>query len=187
MRHHLFLPTITAYKVLMKKHLAGLIAVYLYLGFVFPCLADSYGPIEVVELSPKSELWLNPGLYSYHFDRNKNFNSLNYGFGAEYKFSSVASLTLGTYRNSHYNQSGYVGVYWQPIAIGPIEIGVVGGGFNGYSNTNNGGWFPAVLPALTIEGEYVGLNLLVIPTIPNRVAGSLSLQLKVKVFDQTPK
>ncbi|WP_254598321.1 hypothetical protein [Polynucleobacter arcticus] len=122
-------------------------------------------------------------MYSYHFDRNQDFNSFNYGFGAEYKFSSVTSLTAGTYRNSHYHQSNYIGAYWQPIAIGPIHVGVVAGGFNGYPNTNNGGWFPAVLPALSLEGDLIGLNLLLIPTIPNRVAGSLSLQIKIKVFE----
>lgn len=147
------------------------------------CLAESHSLFEIIEPTDKSELWLNPGMYSYHFDRNQDFNSTNYGFGAEYKFSSVASLTAGTYHNSHYQQSNYIGAYWQPIAIGPIHVGVVAGGFNGYSNTNNGGWFPAVLPALSLEGDLLGLNLLLIPTIPNRVAGSLSLQIKIKVFE----
>lgn len=147
------------------------------------CYANTYGPIDVVEITSKNELWLNPGLLSYHFDQSKNFNSINYGFGAEYKFSNVTSLTAGTYRNSYYRQSNYIGGYWQPLAIGLVHIGVVAGGFNGYSNTNNGGWFPAVLPALSVEGDLIGLNLLVIPTIPNRVSGSLSLQLKIKVFE----
>lgn len=147
------------------------------------CLAESDSLLEIIEPTHKSELWLNPGMYSYHFDRNRDFNSVNYGFGAEYQFSSVASLTAGTYRNSHFHQSNYIGAYWQPVAIGPIHIGVVAGGFNGYSNTNHGGWFPAVLPALSLEGDLLGFNLLLIPTIPNRVAGSLSLQMKIKVFE----
>jgi hypothetical protein len=145
-------------------------------------LANSYGPIDVVEPIPRNEVWLNPGLLSYHFDQNKDFNSLNYGFGVEYRFSAVTSLTAGTYRNSYYRQSNYIGAYWQPFAIGPIHIGVVAGGFNGYSNTNSGGWFPAILPAFTVEGDLIGFNLLVIPTIPNRVSGSLSFQMKIKVF-----
>lgn len=153
------------------------------LFFSVACLADSHSLLEIIEPADKSEIWLNPGMYSYHFDRNKDFNSVNYGFGAEYKFSTVASVTAGTYRNSHYHQSSYIGAYWQPIAIGPIHIGVVAGGFNGYPNTNNSGWFPAVLPALSLEGDLLGLNLLLIPTIPNRVAGSLSLQIKIKVFE----
>ena len=147
------------------------------------CFADSYGPIDLITPIEKSELWLNPGLASYHFDQGKDFNAANYGFGAEYRFSSVASVTVGTFRNSNYHQSNYIGAYWQPIAIGPVNIGVVAGGFNGYSSNNNGGWFPAVLPAFTIEGKWVGLNLIVIPTIGDRVSGSLSFQLKFKVFE----
>jgi hypothetical protein len=71
------------------------------------CAANSYGPINVIAPIEKSELWLNPGLMSYHFDQGRDFNAGNYGFGGEYKFSSVASLTLGTYRNSHYHHSNY--------------------------------------------------------------------------------
>ena len=55
--------------------------------------------------------------------------------------------------------------------------------FNGYDNTNNGEWFPAALPAISLEGDLIGLNLIVIPTVPNRIAGSVSLQVKVKVWD----
>ena len=167
----------------MLRSLALSIFTCVSIGLSNHCLADSYGPLEIIPVKEKSQLWLNPGLYSYHFDRNKDFNSINYGFGAEYKFSSVASVTIGSYRNSYYHPSLYIGAYWQPIAIGPVQVGVVAGGFNGYANTNNGGWFPAVLPALTVEGDLVGLNLVVIPTIPNHVSGSLSLQLKVKVFE----
>jgi hypothetical protein len=147
------------------------------------CIADSYGPIDVISPIKKNELWINPGLVSYHFDQSKNFNAVNYGGGFEYKFSSVASLTAGTFYNSNYQQSNYIGAYWQPIAIGPVNIGLVAGGFNGYSSNNNGGWFPAALPAFTIEGKWVGLNLVVIPTIGDRVSGSLSFQFKLKVFD----
>ena len=147
------------------------------------CFGQSYGPIEVIKPVEKSTLWINPGLYSYHFDQNKDFNSVNYGLGLEYQFSSVASLTVGTYRNSYYQTSNYIGAYWLPLAVGPLHIGVVAGGFNGYANTQNGGWFPAVLPVVSIEGEWVGLNLIIIPSISNRVAGSLSFQAKIKAFD----
>jgi hypothetical protein len=167
----------------MFKHLAPIVCAGVLVLFGSASWAASYGPVDVIDPIEKSELWLNPGLYSYHFDQNRNFNSVNYGFGAEYRFSSVASLTVGSYRNSYYHPSAYIGAYWQPIAAGPVNIGVVAGAFNGYANTNNGGWFPAVLPALTIEGDLLGINLIYIPTVPNRVSGSLSLQLKLKVLD----
>lgn len=153
------------------------------LSFSGYSLANSFGPIDVVTPAAKSELWLNPGLVSYHFDQSRSFNAINYGFGGEYKFSSVASVTTGTFLNSHSHQSNYIGAYWQPIAIGPVHIGVVAGGFNGYSSNNNGGWFPAVLPAFTVEGKWVGFNLIVIPNTANHVSSSLSFQLKFKVFD----
>jgi hypothetical protein len=146
-------------------------------------LANSYGPIEVVEPSAKSELWINPGLISYHFDQNKDFNAVNYGIGVEYKFSSTTSLTAGQYHNSYHNLTHYIGAFWQPIKVGPVQMGFVVGGFNGYTNTNNGGWFPAVMPALSVEGQSVGLNILIIPSIQNHIAGSVAFQVKFKVFD----
>ena len=146
-------------------------------------LANSYGPIEVIEPSSKSELWINPGLVSYHFDRTTEFNSVNYGIGVEYKLSSTTSLTAGQYHNSYHNLTNYIGAFWQPIKVGPVQMGFVIGGFNGYTNTNNGGWFPAVLPAFSMESQWVGLNILVIPTIKDHVAGSIAFQLKFKVFD----
>lgn len=139
--------------------------------------------IRWIEATQKHAVWLNPGLYSHHFDEEKNFNPINIGFGAEYQFSTVASITAGIYRNSYYQRSHYVGAYWQPIAIGPFKLGMVAGMFDGYTNTNNGGWFPAALPAISLEGDRIGCNLIVIPTVPNRIAGSVSLQLKIKVWD----
>jgi len=149
----------------------------------FNVLASDNQLIQWIEPAQKQAVWLNPGLYSYHFDQKQDFNPTNIGFGAEYQFSTVASITAGFYRNSYYQHSQYIGAYWQPIALGPFKLGMVAGVFNGYDNTNNGGWFPAALPAVSLEGDLFGLNLIVIPTIPNRIAGSVSLQFKVKVWD----
>lgn len=137
---------------------------------------------SIAKHEAQSELWLNPGMFSYHFDRERSFNSRNIGFGAEYRFSSVASFTVGTYNNSYHESSNYIGAYWQPILLGPFKFGAVAGGFNGYSKTNDGGWFPAIVPALTYEGDRFGFNLLMVPSIPDKVAGSLSVQFKLKVF-----
>ena len=139
-------------------------------------------------LTPKSEsqLWINPGMVSYHFQKDQNLNGGNWGMGLEYRFNSVASVTAGRFYNSDRQYSNYAGVYYQPIAIGPIKIGAVFGGFNGYPTTNNGGWFAAALPALTWEGDLLGANVFVIPTIGDRVHGAISLQLKIKLFDESP-
>lgn len=156
-----------------------------YLLFLFvplPCIAyEDF--INVITAESRSELWLNAGMYSYHYDKSQNFNNNNIGFGVEYRFSSVASFTIGGFKNSDSTHSNYVGIYWQPIALGPINIGLVGGGFNGYQATNNGGWFPAIFPALTVEGRWVGANIFFIPTVGDRVHGAISLQLKLKALD----
>jgi hypothetical protein len=144
---------------------------------------DSSSLVSIVPAEPKSQLWVNPGMASYHFQQDKNFNNGNWGAGLEYRFNTVASVTAGRFYNSDRQYSNYAGVYYQPIAIGPIKIGAVIGGFNGYSTTNNGGWFAAALPALTWEGDWVGANVFLIPTVGERVHGAISLQLMLKVWE----
>jgi hypothetical protein len=158
------------------------LGVYLLLFLPLPCIAGDE-IIQIIEAEPRSQLWLNPGMYSYHYDKSQSFNNNNIGIGAEYRFSTVASLTVGGFKNSNSTHSNYVGMYWQPIALGPINIGAVGGAFNGYTATNNGGWFPAIFPAATIEGKWVGANVFFIPTVGDKVHGAISLQLKFKVYD----
>ena len=138
---------------------------------------------QILEPKTKNQLWINPGMVSYHFQKDQNLNGGNWGAGLEYRFNTVASVTAGRFYNSDRAYSNYAGVYYQPIAIGPIKIGAVFGGFNGYPQTNHGGWFAAAVPALTWEGDWAGANVFVIPTIDNRVHGAISLQLKFKVFD----
>jgi hypothetical protein len=139
--------------------------------------------ISIVEPEARSQIWINPGFVSHHFDQNKNLNNGNWGAGAEYRFNTVASATIGRFYNSNREYSNYAGLYYQPIAIGPIKLGAVLGGFNGYPQTNHGGWFAAVVPALTWEGDRVGANVFLIPTMGDRVNGAISVQLKLKVFD----
>lgn len=174
------------------KRLSPLRLVYLAAGLIFTAYnsniqaqgtdtSDNF--FQVLEPKTQSQLWINPGMVSYHFQRDQNLNNGNWGAGLEYRFNTVASVTAGRFYNSDRQYSNYAGVYYQPVAIGPIKIGAVFGGFNGYSSTNNGGWFAAALPALTWEGDWVGANVFLIPTIGDRVHGAISLQLKLKVFD----
>lgn len=138
---------------------------------------------HIIKPQSQSKLWINPGMVSYHFQQDQNLNNGNWGAGLEYRFNTVASVTAGRFYNSDREYSNYAGVYYQPIAIGPIKLGAVIGGFNGYPTTNNGGWFAAAIPALTWEGDWVGANVFVIPTIGDQVHGALSLQLKFKIFE----
>jgi hypothetical protein len=145
--------------------------------------AAAANPFDTVEAAPLRELWLNPGFYSYHFQRDKGLNDSNPGLGAEYRFSTVASVTAGRFYNSDRAYSNYAGVYYQPFALGPVRIGAVAGGFSGYPKMCDGGWFLAAIPTLSVEFQRVGVNVAIVPTYKDRLYGAISVQLKLKVFE----
>lgn len=128
-----------------------------------------------------SRLWLNAGFYSAHFDTGKGLRNANPGLGAEYKLDDTWSLTGGRFINSDNAHSSYVGAYYQPWTFAGAKLGVVGGAFNGYPKAFDGGWFPALIPVASWEGERFGLNVALVPPLQNRLYGALSFQLKVRL------
>ena len=157
-------------------------------GALLPLLACLSGAavadtFDTIESAPLKEVWINGGFYSYHFDRNKDLNDSNPGLGAEYRFSTVASATAGRFYNSDRAYSNYIGLYYQPFKIGPVRLGAVIGGFNGYPKMRDGGWFPAAIPTASFEYKSVGVNVAFVPKYKDRLYGALSIQLKLKVFD----
>ena len=128
-----------------------------------------------------NEVWINPGFATAHFDRDKGLTGKNYGLGAEYRWSEEMSATVGRFRNSDREMSNYLGVYYQPWKVGPFKLGAVVAAFDGYPKMRNGGWFPALIPVATVEGERLGLNIGFIPSYKDRLYGGISLQLKLKV------
>ena len=145
--------------------------------------AQSDSLLKIADNLPLKEVWLNAGFYSYHFQCEKGLNDGNPGFGAEYRFSTVSSLTAGRFYNSERKFSNYVGIYYQPIVIGPVRLGAVIGGFNGYPMAFNGGWFLAAIPAASVEYQRLGLNLTIVPSYKDRLYGAVSIQFKLKIFD----
>lgn len=161
------------------KNLLNALA-WLVLGF--NCLTSNAETFSVIEPKPVSELWLNPGAYSYHFQRDKGFNSNNYGLGAEYRYSTVGSIMLGGFYNSDRYTTHYAVWHWQPIGLGPVRFGAVAGAIDGYPKMLNGGWFFAVIPTVGIVYKYIGANLFLVPSYQNRLHGAISLQLNFRVF-----
>lgn len=144
-------------------------------------MAQSNHLFDIIDVAPLSETWLNVGFYSYHFQRDKGLNDRNPGLGIEYRYSTVASLTAGRFYNSDREYSNYAGVYYQPIAIGPVRLGAVVGGFNGYPKMRDGGWFLAAIPVASVEYQRVGVNMAFVPTYKDRLYGALTFQLKLKI------
>lgn len=145
--------------------------------------AQLSNPFQMIDSQPLSQAWINGGFYSYHFNRDKDLNGSNAGIGAEYRFSTVSAVTAGRFYNSDRAYSNYLGMYYQPIALGPFRLGAVIGAFDGYPKTRDGGWFPAVIPTISYEYKWVGLNLAIVPSYKDRLYGALSFQLKLKVFE----
>jgi hypothetical protein len=136
-----------------------------------------------IEPTPAKEFWVDSGFATYHFDRDKDLNGANGGLGVEYKFRGDLAATAGRFYNSDRQYSNYVGAIWQPFAIGPVRLGAVIAGFNGYPHMRNGGWFPALIPVATIEYKRVGVNFGFVPSYKDRLYGGLSVQLKFKLVE----
>ena len=128
-----------------------------------------------------SRLWLNAGFYSAHFDTGKGLRNANPGLGFEYKLDDSWSATAGRFINSDNAHSNYIGAYYQPWTVAGAKLGVVGGAFNGYPKAFNGGWFPAIIPVATWEGQRFGLNVALVPPLKDRLYGAVSFQLKFRI------
>ena len=127
-----------------------------------------------------SRLWVNAGFYSAHFDTHKGLRNANPGIGVEYRIDPNRSATAGQFRNSNNANSNYVGAYYQPWTWAGVKLGVVAGAFNGYPNADEGGWFPALIPTASLEGQHWGLNVALVPPLKDRLYGAVSFQLKYR-------
>ena len=137
-----------------------------------------------IDPAPTSELWIDTGFYTAHFDGDKDLNNNNKGLALEYRFSGTLAATGGRFYNSDRAWSNYAGVIWQPYSVGPVRLGLALAAFDGYPKTRNGGWFPGVIPTLTYEYQRVGVNVGIIPNYKDRLYGGISFQLKFKLFQR---
>ena len=132
------------------------------------------------------QVWLNAGVYSYHFDTEKDLRNNNIGFGAEVALNNNHELLGGTYINSNDGRTYYAAYQWRPLHwdVGGVHVGggIIIGAFDGYPNYHDGGWFVAPLPVLSIEGRWLGANISLIPTVKDRFDGALAIQLKLRVW-----
>ncbi len=139
--------------------------------------------MAIVAAAPAAlaDIWINPGFYSHHFDKSKNLNDNNRGFGVEASVNSTYSITAGMFENSNRETSHYIGAYVMPFQRGSFKAGAAVGGFDGYPNMREGGWFPAIVPTVAIEGRRVGLNISYTPKIGEKINSVVSFQVKFNV------
>lgn len=132
------------------------------------------------------QVWLNPGIYSQHFDTSKGLRNNNIGFGAEVLLARDHLLMAGSFINSNRARTHFGAYEWRPLhwQLAGVDVGagIAVGAFDGYPNYRDGGWFVAALPILAIEGKRLGANITLIPTIANRFDGALAVQVKLRVW-----
>ena len=152
---------------------------------VFPFLASL--PCAYAEdIQPSRQVWLNPGFFSWHFDRSKDFREDNWGVGAEVVLTPDHAVMAGNYINSDRQRSRYAAYQWRPLhwRLYDIDVsaGIAVGVFDGYPKINDGGWFAALLPLLAVEGRRLGANISIVPTIKDELHGAVVLQIKLRVW-----
>ena len=134
----------------------------------------------------QTQVWLNPGFYSYHFDRDKNLRENNIGLGVEVLLAPDHGLMGGTFMNSLDERSYYAAYQWRPLHWRPagvqVSAGVAVALIDGYPTYKDGGWFLSLLPVLSIEGRRIGINFSIIPTLKDRVDGAIAVQVKLRVW-----
>lgn len=148
------------------------------------CLLLASSSVFAQESATRNELWLDTGFATWHFDNDKDLNGRNPGVGLEYRFSDTMAATAGRFYNSDREHSRYVGLYYQPWEYKGVRFGAVVGAFDGYPKMRDGGWFPALIPAITYEYQRVGVNVAIVPSYKDRLYGGISVQLKFKLWDK---
>lgn len=132
-----------------------------------------------------SQLWLTTGFRSYHFKRSAGYNENNTGLGFEWRFNSEQAIVGGFYDNSVRRDSHYLHYVWTPIRLASIRLGGAAGIIDGYPEMNGGKIAFSLIPVASlyfkIFSHDAGLNLVYIPTVTQRVDGSLALQLKIRL------
>lgn len=139
--------------------------------------------VASIQESKASELWVNTGGVSYHFDRSKQFNEGHAGVGVEWRANEDLSVMAGFHKNSLSLRSTYASVQYQPLHLGTVKIGVSAGLMTGYPLKNDGGAFFAAIPMVTWEGKRFGVNIGVIPNVHKQhIDGAFVVQFKFKVW-----
>ena len=129
-------------------------------------------------------VWLNPGMFSYHLNDDREYREKNWGFGIEVFFTPRHGLLGGSFLNSNDERSRYLGYHWRPLQLGSENLrfsaGVAFALVDGYSDVRGGKTFPALLPTLSAEYRILGAHLILVPHRGH--SSALALQLRLRVW-----
>ena len=127
------------------------------------------------------EIYISPGMFSYHFNRGAGYNGENLGINFQLDQSRHFSLSGGRFKNSEHKKSFYAAGIWYPFVHGSYRIGLLAGGFDGYPKERDGGWFLAGMPVLNVKHRKWCINVAAVPTYKNRIHGAIIFQFMLAV------
>ncbi len=126
-------------------------------------------------LADDDSLWVTTGLRSWHTNEGYwHYRQNNDWLGLSYEMPHDINVVAGTYMNSDYNRTNYLGAMYQPLNLFGVHVGLLGGFFSGYTSAR---LTTPLIPMASYEYRRVGVNLFWIPSIVT------ALQLKVKLTD----
>jgi len=136
-----------------------------------------------------AEVWLDVSLGSKHLNGStyttfngtvKKFNETNTGIGLTWKVTDTKSVMVGTYTNSYFRQSNYIGANFH-TANPTFNAGVAVGLITGYSLMTI---MPMVLPNVSVlfhRRTKVTLALIPVSLVSDKGNSAITLQLSVKL------
>ena len=101
------------------------------------------------------------GLWSYHYNRDKDWTEDHQRVGCENILGSGVNASY--FVNSHGDDSALVSKYWTWKQKGNVSLGLEYGIVYGYKHrlANIAGFAPALLPRLSWQGDTIGVDLFV--------------------------
>lgn len=125
----------------------------------------------------RADTWLSLGGGSVHFCQSCGYNNFNPGLGLQHDINTDLRLLGGVYYNSYYKASVYGGIGYQPLKYGAFKLGALGGAVSNYNNLK----IPVIaLPALSIEGKQVGVDIMGFPSVGSRT-GLITANFKYRL------
>ena len=128
--------------------------------------------------------WVVLGGVAYHSCRTCGFREDNPGLALQWQSPWFAELTglentrltAGAYINSNNRNSVYAGAQWLPYSYGPLKLGLQAVLITGYKEVVI---TPALLPLVSVETQYVGVDLYAVPKMA-KVSAALFATFKVR-------
>jgi hypothetical protein len=125
----------------------------------------------------RADTWISLGGGSLHSCHSCDYNDFNPGLGIQKKVNTDLRLLGGVYYNSYHKVTVYAGAGYQPWQYGSVRLGILGAVVTNYDNLR----VPIMaLPALSIEGNRVGVDILGFPSVGSRT-GLITVNLKYRL------